>query len=643
MDRDVSLVIPLRFSRNESDLINFSYQGIARLKPWATLTEANADVARMLPIAVAKFPATEPVANMFAEARIGPSLRPLKDELTGDVGNTLWVLMGTVGIVLLIACANVANLLLVRAEGRRQELAIRTALGAGRGHIARELLFESVILSIAGGALGLLLTYGLLRILAISRLPHLPRIDDISLDPVVLLFALLIASATGLLFGLIPALKYARPAVSNQLSNALRNGGRSLSQGREQSRAHGLLVIVQVALALVLLVGSGLMMRTFEALRHVDPGFSGANEIETMGISIASAQVEYRDERTMRMEEDILRKIEAINGVSAVAIANAIPLEGGTNDSVYVEGREFSEGAAPPIRRFKSVSPGYFSAMGSRLIAGRDLTWTETYNQTPVALVSENMARELWRDPRAALGKRIRLTPDDEWRQVIGVVADLRDDGVDREAPPIAYWPMMPKHSGNAEAFVNGGHPRSATRAVVFMIRTPRAGSMGLVQELRRAVASVNPSLAVADARTLGSVYDRSLARTTFTMLLLAISSGMALLLGVIGIYGVISYSVSQRTREIGIRLALGAPVRELTGMFVRYGLVLAGIGAVCGIAGALALTRLMKSVLYGVSPVDPITYGAVSAGLIFAAALASYLPARRAARVDPAETLRAE
>jgi predicted lysophospholipase L1 biosynthesis ABC-type transport system permease subunit len=260
-----------------------------------------------------------------------------------------------------------------------------------------------------------------------------------------------------------------------------------------------------------------------------------------------------------------------------------------------------------------------------------------------VALVSENMARELWQNPRAALGKRIRSTPDEEWRQVIGVVADLRDDGVDRKAPAIAYWPLLQKHSENANPFVHGGPPRSAHRTVAFMIHTPRAGSMGLLRELQRAVAGVNPTLPVVDVKTLGSLYDRSLARTTFTLVLLAIASGMALLLGIIGIYGVISYSVSQRSREIGIRLALGAPVQGLTRMFVRYGLVLSGIGAACGFLAALVVTRLMKSVIYDVSPADPITYGAVSAGLILAAALASYLPARRAARVDPAQTLRAE
>jgi predicted permease len=325
----------------------------------------------------------------------------------------------------------------------------------------------------------------------------------------------------------------------------------------------------------------------------------------------------------------------ALPGILSVAMANTIPMEGGGNDPVYAEDHTYREGSLPPIRRYKHVSPGYFSTMGSRLIAGRDVTWTDTYNQTPVALVSENIARELWHDPRAAVGKRIRSTLKDDWREVIGVVADLRDNGVNQTAPGIAYWPLLQK---NFE-----GDPISVRRSVAFVVRTPRAGSTGLLQELRQAVWSVNPNLPLANVTTLEAVYDKSLGRTSFTLVMLAIAGGMALLLGIVGIYGVISYSVSQRTREIGIRLALGAPMQEVTGMFVRHGLVLSGIGAACGLTAAFALTRLMKSLLFDVSPADPLTYLAVSAGLILAAMLASYLPARRAATVDPAEALRAE
>jgi predicted permease len=630
MDHPVSLIVPLRINRGDIRLISFCCQGIARLKPGVTLTQANADVTRMLALAPAKF-AVNPgfSSNVWATARIAPRLRSLKDVLVGDIGKTLWMLMGTVGIVLLIACANVANLLLVRADGRRQELAVRAALGAGWGRIARELLLESLLVGATGGGLGLL-AYGALRVLAASGVEHLPRVHEISIDPAVLAFTAGISVVAGLLLGLIPVFKYAR----RQLSNALGSGGRSISQSKERHRARSLLVIVQVALAVVLLVGSGLMIRTFRALRHIDPGFSRAEELETLHLSIPESQVA-EPERAIRMEEEILRKIESIAGVSSVAITSNLPMEGGSDDPVYAEDHTAQVSSVPPIRTYKFVSPGYFSTTGARLIAGRDLTWAETYNQTPVALVSENMARELWHDPRAAIGKRVRPTLKDDWRQVIGVVADLRDEGVDQKAPGIVYWPLLQKNFESSATYV--------FRSVAFVIRTPRAGSLALLQDLQKAVASVNSNLPLADVKTLESVYDRSLARTSFTLVLLAIAGGMALLLGLIGIYGVISYSVSQRTREIGIRLALGAPLQNVTGMFVRHGMVLSGVGVAFGLTGALALTRLMKSVLYDVSPSDPLTYVEVSIALVLAATLASYLSAHKATRVDPVEALRAE
>ncbi len=632
MDRPVSLVVPLQINRGDIRLISFCCQGIARLKPGVTPAQADADVARMLAMAPAKFPINPGfAADAWAASRIAPRLRSLKDLVVGNVRNTLWVLLGTVGMVLLIACANVANLLLVRADERRHELAVRAALGAGWRRIARELLLESVLLGLVGGALGLALAAGSLRLLASSGVEHLPRIHDISIDPTVLAFTGVISLAAGLLFGLIPVFKYARPHESDALRGS---GGRSLTSSKERQRARSLLVVGQVALASVLLVGSGLMIRTFQALRQVDPGFTGAQQIETLHISIPESQVK-EPERAIRMEEEILHRIEAIAGVSDAAATSTIPMDGGGNDPVYAEDQATPSGSVPPIRRFKYVSPGYFSTVGAHLIAGRDLTWPETYNHMPVALVSENTARELWRDPRAAVGKRIRPTLKDDWRVVIGVVADLHDDGVDQKAPGIVYWPLLQKNFESSETYV--------TRSVGIVIRTPRAGSSPLLKDLQVAVAAVNPSLPVADVRTLESVYDRSMARTSFTLVLLGTAASMALFLGIIGIYGVISYSVSQRSREIGIRLALGATFRDVTTVFVRYGLVLSGIGAVCGIAAAFALTRLMKSLLYEVSPADPLTYAAVSAALILAAVLASYLPARRATKVDPSEALRAE
>ena len=632
MDKKISMVMPLRFKRADVQLGSFNYQGLARLKPGVTLRQANADIGRMLPMVTERFPPPPGYSlKMFSDARFAPNLRFMKDDLLGDIGNTLWVLMGTVGIVLLIACANVANLLLVRAEGRRHELAIRAALGAGWGRIARDLLLESALLGLAGGALGLALAYAALRMLVASGLAHLPRIENAAIDPVVLGFTLALSLGAGLAFGLIPVFKYVRP----QLSNALRGGGRSLSQSKDRHRARSVLVVVQVALALVLLVSSGLMIRTFQALRHVDPGFTGAHQVQTLRIWIPGTQVK-EPERVLRMDQDIVDRIASIPGVSSVAVSTALVMDGeGANNPTYAKDRFYREGELPPVRCFKWVSPGYTSAMGGRLVAGRDLTWSETYREIPVALVSENLAREWWREPHLALGRRIRANLKDDWSEVVGVVADERSDGVDRKAPATVYWPLLQKNFQ--------GNPVSMNRGLSVIIRTPRAGSSTLLQELKQAVWSVNPNLPLGNVRTLEAIYDRSLARTSFTLALLAIAGGMALLLGVVGIYGVISYSVSQRTREIGIRIALGAPIQDVTGMFVRHGLVLSGTGAACGLAAALVLTRLMKTLLFEVGPADPLTYLAVSAGLILAAALASYAPARKAAGVDPADTLRAE
>ncbi len=349
-NRTPAMLLPFRFDRNKLSLGNFSYQSVARLKPGANISQAGADMARMLPIVNAKFaPPGGASLKMFEAARIGPNLRPLKQDVIGDIGGVLWVLMGTIGIVLLIACANVANLLLVRAEGRQQELAIRAALGAGWTRIAGELLLESLSLGVMGGALGLGVAYGALRALAMAP-AGLPRLDEIALDPAVLLFALAVSVLSGALFGLIPMLKYAGP----RIAGAMRHGGRTLSQSRERHRARSTLVVVQVALALVLLIGAGLMIRTFQALRQVQPGFTRPEEVQTLTISIPGAQVN-DPEAVFRMQESILRKIAALPGVNAAAFAGGVPM-GGNNrfDPIFPEDHPPAEGKMPPIRRYSS-------------------------------------------------------------------------------------------------------------------------------------------------------------------------------------------------------------------------------------------------------------------------------------------------
>jgi putative ABC transport system permease protein len=632
LDTDADIILPYRFDRNRLLLGQFNYQGLARLKPGVTLMQANADVARMIPTWLKAWPSPPGIdPKMFENARIAPALRSLKEDVVGDIGNVLWVLMGTIGIVLLIACANVANLLLVRAEGRQHELAIRAALGAGWGRIARELLLESLVLGFVGGALGLGLTFGALRLLVAAGPASLPRLSEITVDPAVLSFALIISLLSGLLFGSIPVVKHAGP----HIAEALRGSGRTSSDNKERHRARNTLVVVQVALALVLLVGSGLMIRTFHALRAVQPGFTMPDQIQLVRLDIPGAQVG-DPERVFRMQIDIRDRIAAIPGVASASFTSSAPMEPfNDNDALLAEDHSSAKAQIPPIRRFKFVSPGFFQTVGTPLVAGRDLTWTEVNHHRPVAVISENLARELWGEPAAGLGKRIRENPTNPWREVVGVVADVYDNGVHEQAPTIVYWPVLIENFWRDRIRV----PRSVT----FVIRSSRTGSDSFLNEVREAVWAVNANVPLAQVRTLGDVYQRSLARTSFTLVMLAIASLMALVLGLVGIYGVISYAVTQRTREIGIRVALGAQHSELKRMFVRDGLMLAGVGVACGLAAAFPLTRLMTSLLFGISPLDPATYVAVSVVLVGAAALASYVPAHRATAVDPVEALRVE
>ena len=632
MNSTAALIEPLQLDRAKVFIGNFSYRAVARLKPGVTLAQANADVARMLPMMLDKFPPAPGISiKMFQEARFGPSVRPLKVDVIGDIGKVLWVLMATIAVVLFIACANVANLMLVRAEGRQQELAIRAALGAGWSRIAREMLLESVALGVAGGLAGVGLAYAALKLLVSIGPANLPRLESISIDPAVLLFTLAISLVAGLLFGLIPVFKYAGP----RLNAALRQGGRNSSDGRERHRARSVLVVVQVALALVLLIGSGLMIRTVRALKQVPPGFTQPEQILTLHVSIPDAEVP-KPEQAARTYNNILEKVAAIPGVTAVGLTNSITMDGNTdNDPIFAADKSYADGQVPAMRRHKFISPGFFKAMGNPLLAGRDFTWTDIYETRRVVLVSEALARELWRDPAAALGKQVRENPKAPWREVVGVVGNERDDGADHKATAIVYWPMMLRDFW--------GQPLIVQRGQAFAIRSTRTGSPSLLNEVRRAVWSVNPDLPIAGVRTMQEVYDRSMARTAFTLVMLSIAAGMALLLGIVGIYGVISYAVSQRTREIGIRIALGAPPQSVRQMFVREGLLMTAIGVVCGLAAAAGLTRLMKALLFEVSPLDPATYCAVSLVLAAAALLASYIPARRATTIEPVEALRVE
>jgi putative ABC transport system permease protein len=632
LDQKPEVLLPLRFDRSKVTLGQYSYQGIARLKPGVSIARADADVARMIPISMASFPAPPGFSvKMFEEAQIVPALRPLKQDVVGELGGVLWILMGSIGVVLLIACANVANLLLVRAESRQQELAIRLALGASGRRLAGELMAESMTLGLVGGVVGLGLAWGALRLLISIAPAYLPRLDNIRIDAPVVLFTLAISLVAGLLFGLVPVVRYSRP----KIVAALRGGGRTLSQSRERHRARNVLVVLQTALAMVLLIGSGLMIRTFQSLRRVDPGFRDPATVQTFRLFLPPAAVKEPD-AVIRTYQEMRRRIAEIPGVTSVAFAGSVPTDGGNStDILYSDDRDYPEAKLPPLRRFKFVAPGYFETMGTRLVAGRDFNWTDLYERRPVAVISENLAREMWHDPASALGKRVREGRKNPWREIVGVVGDVRFDGADQKAPVTVYWPVL------MDMF--WGNKTLVQRSEAFVVRSSRAGSESLMRQIREVVWSMNRDLPLARARTMEDIYRASMARSSFTLVMLAIAGCMALLLGIVGIYGVISYSVSQRTRELGIRIALGARSGAVQSMVVRQGLVLAAIGVAFGLAAAVAATRLMTGLLFQTSASDPATYAAVSAGLLAAAGAASYIPARRASSVDPTEALRAE
>ena len=632
LNLNLQVLLPMRLNPAELFVGQFSYQGIARLKPGVTLAQVNADINRMVPLVSQRFPMPPGFTKeMFDKTGIAANVRPLADDVIGDVGRVLWVVFGTVAIVLLIACANVANLFLVRAEGRQQELAIHAALGAGARRIAWELLSESLVLGFAGGAVGLTLAYAGVRSLVALAPAGLPRVEDIGIDAVVVLFTLAISLLAGLLFGAIPVLKFATP----RLASVLNQGGRLGTASRQRHRARNGLVVIEVALAVVLLVASGLMIRTFQAMRHVDPGFVNPSQLMAMRISIPDMVVKDQDQ-TARMHEAIVRRLEQLPGVTAVGLTSAVAMEGlDSNDPIFVEDFPSPAGRIPPIRRYKWTDGSYLSVMGNRLIAGRALTWNDTYTHQPVVMLSEALAREYWGDPVKAIGRRVRNSPDNPWRTVVGVVGDERDDGLAKPAPATVYWPLLVEKLWSPDLRVQ--------RNLTYVIRTERPKSPTLMKEVQQAVWSVNGTLPVANFRSMTEIMSASMAQTSFAMVMLGIAGGVALLLGVVGIYGVITYIASQRTKEIGIRIALGAVTRDVTGLFLRQGLLLAGAGIAIGMVVAGFASRVMTTLLFGVRPLDPITYVAVAAGLGATALLASYLPAARAARVAPAEALRRE
>lgn len=644
--REIIGVMPARFSflQFSMDLIlpmqynlitpppDFCCTALGRLAPGMTVEDANADVDRMLPEYLDRY--MRPAGGAQADAlQLRAAVRPLKDDVVGDIGQVLWVLLGSISILLLIACANVANLLLIRAETRGTELALRTALGAGSGQLARSLIVESLTLSLIGGLIGIGVAHGGLQVLLAYPPTNLPRLNEIAIDLPVLGFAFGVSVLSGLLFGLVPVLRMTGQQASG-LAESVRGGMRWASAGKGQFRSQNALVILQVALALIMLVSSGLMIRTFQNLRSVDPGFADPETVQMARLPLPASM---DPESMVRLEEQILERLLALPGVMSAAYATSLPMEGATNSIVFPESETYESGELPPTRTIIGMSPGLLQTIGTPLLSGRDFDWVELIEQRNVAMVSESFAVETWGAVDGALGQRLRVGTDGPWQEVIAVVADVYHDGVDRAPTPTVYWPAR------EHPFVAGGTFRP--NAVAFVLRTERANSESLVTEMRRVVAEVAPDLALVQVRTLAQVYrdHASMARVSFSLALLGIAGVMALVLSIVGIYGVLAYAVMQRRREVGIRVALGAEPGSVRRIFVYRGMALAGTGIMVGTVAAFGSTRLMSSLLFGVTPVDALSFVGAAAFLAAATLFASYIPARRAAMIEPMRTLRAE
>ena len=623
---EAQLWTPMQIETANPEMGSLGLIGLGRLGPGATIASAQAEMRDLLYLFAENHP-DELSADIIDQIGLAPDVKPLKELYVEDVQQALWILLGTVGFVLLIACANVANLFLVRAEARQREQALKTALGATRGDIVRQYLTESLTLAVGGGLLGLVLaSFGVKGLLALAPVA-VPRAGEIGIDGSVLLFTAIISVGSGLLFGLFPVMGYAR----KDLSGALKEGGRASTAGRERHRARSLLVVAQVALALVLLVGSGLMARSFMELRSVDPGFDSADRL-TFRMALPEAEWEYEAARVFHRQ--LQERMAAIPGVRSAALATAVPLEDQkTATPMESEEQPIPEGELGPIVDQRQVSPGYFGTMGIRLVEGRELTWDDAGDGLRGIVVSETTARTFWPDAASVLGKRIRDqgSPQALW-DVVGVAEDVRFETLTQEPAPLVYKPLV---TGRPDA-------PDVVRSLAVVLEAS-SDPLVFIPAAREALREIGPRLPLVEPRSMETLERNAISATSFTVVLLGIASGIALLLGTVGIYGVISYVVSRRTQEIGVRMALGAPASTVLRDVVGQGMALTGGGIALGLVGAWGVSRVLSSLLFGVSATDPLIYAGTAMGLALVALLASWIPARRAARIDPVEALRSE
>jgi predicted permease len=614
---DVDAWIPFQLDPASGNFGAHFIGGIARLTPGVTIEAATDDARRL----IARFGELGYGPSWFKGVFTGDAIvRQLREEIVDDARQPLLIVFGTVGFVLLIACSNVANLLLVRAEGRRQENAVRVALGSTRARLVRLMVIESIVLALAGGAAGVLLAYAGVRALVSIGPAGIPRLDDISINGAALVFTALVSVLAGVLFGVLPALR----ASTTRVTAALRDNSRGATAGRARHRIRHALVMTQVALAFVLVTGSGLMVRSFQGLRSVNPGFS-ANDVLTFEVRPLPTKYE-NAEAVAQLYDRLVERLEAVPGVTRVGAIDGLPLTNTANSfTAVIEEFPPAEQELPPTFTVRRVTPGYFDVMDIPVVEGRTFTTDDHHRRLPSVIISNSVKTRYW-PGTSALGKRIDIGKVSA--RVVGVVGDVHEVALDEPALQSLYLPIVDAAGGDVDAM----------RMTVRTTSEP----LSVVSAIRGAIAELDGDLPIAKIQSMERVVGDSMSRTSFTMSVLVIAGLIALFLGAVGIYGVLSYVVSLRTPEIGTRLALGASPGDVHRMVLSQGMRLAGVGLLIGFVAALALGRVVVAQLYEVSPLDPVTLGAALAVFLAVAVLASLLPASRAAGTAPAEALRA-
>ena len=629
---ETQLWLPMRLDPNEAFPGGFNYDGIARLRKGITPAAAGRDLVSVLPRILELFPnlaPNVPTQMLLEQAKPVPFVAPLKDDVTGGIAKTLWIVAAAAGVVLLVACANVTNLILVRADGRQRELAVREALGAGRRRVVAYFLGESVVVTALSTVVAVALATVAIRLLVRLGPANIPRLAEVHIDVATVAFAIVVSALVVVACSVVPAFRIGRV----DLSNALREGGRGGTAGRARQRVRSALVAGQIALALVALASSGLLLRTFQRLNAVRPGFEPQG-VATFWVSLPFARYT-NDTSVVRFYSQLVERVRGLPGVKDVGMASRLPFEtnGWSQDPLYPEDDLASyANKIPPLNFYTTTDGGYFRTMGIPLIAGKTFDRMEL-QRADEAIISRATAIQFWKDStgQRALGKRFREIPGQPWLTIIGVVGDTRDTSLASPPSLVVYRPQNVGGDGHATQWTMGLVVRTSTEPA------------GLTSAVQRAVRELDPTLPLFDVRTMTDVTAASMAQLSFTIIVLGAAALVTLILGAVGLYGVMAYVVSLRTRELAVRIALGATPSAVVRMLTKQGVAVTGLGIASGLVLFVIVARALKSLLFGVASMDPVTLVSASLLLIGIAALASWLPARRTSRVDPADVLRAE